>query len=142
MLLFLTNFSAIVVVASVVFILTGAKPIAANAAKPYRVRNRLIGAAVLLGLIAIPLAWHGLQTARTAMLASSAAPSSTPGSAIGTSRSSTGRSTATTSPPPLRPGATGNRRGLARGLAPLFGSPVDLRVEYVPSQVFVVTADP
>ena len=126
-----------------VFILTGAKPIAANAAKPYRVRNRLIGAAVLLGLIAVPLAWHGLQTARTRCWRRALLPSSPPGSEIGTSPSSTGRSTARTSPAPHRPGVHREAPTAWPGTSRrLFGTPVDLRVEYVPTQVFVVTADP
>ena len=143
MLLFLTNFAAIVVVASVVFILTGAKPIAANAAKPYRVRNRLIGAAVLLGLIAVPLAWHGLQTARTALLASSAAPIVT--AWIGDRDLTVVHWSIDGDDVTVLlsgPDAPGSAEGLAEDLAPLFGNPVALRVEYVPTQVFVVTADP
>jgi len=143
MLLFLTNFAAIVVVASVVFILTGAKPIAATAAKPYRVRNRLIGAAVLLGLIAVPLAWHGLQTARTAMLASSAAPIVT--AWIGDRDLTVVHWSIDGDDVTVLlsgPDAPGSAEGLAEDLAPLFGNPVALRVEYVPTQVFVVTADP
>jgi uncharacterized hydrophobic protein (TIGR00271 family) len=143
MLLFLTNFSAIVVVASVVFILTGAKPIAKNADKPYRVRNRIIGAAILLGLIAVPLAWHGFQTARTAVLAATAAPfveawvGDRDLSVVDWSIDGDHATLILTGPDaPDTPGR------LAQDLATAFGSPVDLRVEYVPSQVFDVSADP
>ena len=143
MLLFLTNFSAIVVVASIVFILTGAKPIAANAAKPYRVRNRLIGASVLLGLIAIPLAWHGFQTARTAVLSATAAPfvEAWVGDRdlIVVDWSIDGDDVHLLLTGPESPD-TASR--LAQDLATAFGSPVDLRVEYVPSQVVDVTAEP
>ena len=143
MLLFMTNFSAIVVVASVVFILTGAKPIAENAAKPYRVRNRMIGAAILLGLIAVPLAWHGFQTARTAVLAATAAPfveawvGDRDLSVVDWSINGDHATLILTGPD--APDTAGR---LAQDLATAFGSPVDLRVEYVPSQVFDVTADP
>jgi uncharacterized hydrophobic protein (TIGR00271 family) len=142
-LLFLTNFSAITVVASVVFILTGAKPIAENADKPYRVRNRMIGAVILLGLIAIPLAWRGFDTARSAILGAQGAP--VVRSWIGdrdlavVTWSIAGDDVVLELMGSDRPGDT---TALATSLAQSFGSPVNLRVEYAPTERSDATGTP
>ena len=133
-LLFLTNFASITVVASIVFILTGAKPIAENADKPYRVRNRLIGADDPAGAHRDPavLAW-----VRDRPLGGPRRPgrAGRPGvdrrarprrghvvdHAAMTSASSCSAATHRETP-----------TALARDLASAFGSPVDLEIDYVP----------
>lgn len=61
MLLFLTNFSAIVVIAVVIFVGFGAAPSREMLKERHRLRNGFIVAAIALVLIAIPLAWHGVE---------------------------------------------------------------------------------
>ena len=61
LLLFLTNFSAIVVVAVVIFVGFGAAPGREMLKERHRLRNGFIVATVALVLIVIPLAWHGIE---------------------------------------------------------------------------------
>ncbi|MEI8333794.1 MAG: DUF389 domain-containing protein [Chloroflexota bacterium] len=58
LLLFLTNFTAIVVVACIVFILFGAAPSAAMLRERHRLRTGFIVAFVALVIVTIPLAWN------------------------------------------------------------------------------------
>jgi uncharacterized hydrophobic protein (TIGR00271 family) len=57
LLLFLTNFAAIVVVASIVFIIAKATPRPEQVSERRRLRNGLIVAFVALALITVPLVW-------------------------------------------------------------------------------------
>lgn len=62
-LLFVTNLAAIVVVASIVFVLTGAKPIAEGVDRGRRLRSGFVIAVVALAIIALPLVWRSYQNA-------------------------------------------------------------------------------
>lgn len=132
MLLFLTNFSAIVVVACVVFVLFGAAPSREMLRERDRLRTGFIAAVVALTLIAVPLLWTGLQNAQAVIRASAGAPHVL--AWIGdrdlevTSWSVEGDRVVialagTESPPEVAP--------LATALADAFGSPVDLEIQYV-----------
>lgn len=72
--LFLTNFCAIVVVACIVFVMAGAAPSREMLRERHRLRNGFILALVALVLIAIPLAIHGIDTARTTIWSTIGAP--------------------------------------------------------------------
>jgi uncharacterized hydrophobic protein (TIGR00271 family) len=74
MLLFLTNLSAIVVVACVVFILSGAAPSREMLRERQRLRNGFILAMLALVVVAIPLAWRGVSEARMVLLGRAGAP--------------------------------------------------------------------
>jgi uncharacterized hydrophobic protein (TIGR00271 family) len=58
LLLFLTNFAAIVVVACVVFAILGAVPSREMRPAGHRLRNGFIAAVLLLVIVAMPLAWN------------------------------------------------------------------------------------
>jgi uncharacterized hydrophobic protein (TIGR00271 family) len=143
MLLFLTNFAGIVMAACVVFILAGAKPLATEAGRPYRVRYRVAGAAVLLTVIAIPLALQATDTVRTTLRAASGAPLvlawigerdltvvdwSIDGDEIVLEL--------TGSDPPPDPAT------LATDLATTFEAPVQVRLIYTPTQVLEADGTP
>jgi uncharacterized hydrophobic protein (TIGR00271 family) len=74
LLLFTTNLAAIVVIASVVFILTGARITDEHVAERRRLRVGLIVAVAALVLIALPLAWRSLQHMYSTVTAHDAAP--------------------------------------------------------------------
>ena len=74
LLLFTTNLAAIIVVASVVFILAGATPSPDRVDERRRLRNGLIMATVALVLIAVPLAWRGYQNVSAQLTAMEGAP--------------------------------------------------------------------
>jgi uncharacterized hydrophobic protein (TIGR00271 family) len=74
LLLFLTNFAAIVVVACIVFVLCGAGPGREMLHAHHRLRRGFIAAAVALVIVAIPLAWRGLEDARAVILSNIGAP--------------------------------------------------------------------
>jgi uncharacterized hydrophobic protein (TIGR00271 family) len=74
MLLFLTNFSAIVVVACVVFVLFGAAPSREMLRERNRLRNGFIAAVIALIAVAIPLALNGADAIRTTLRATTGAP--------------------------------------------------------------------
>jgi uncharacterized hydrophobic protein (TIGR00271 family) len=61
LILFLTNFSAIVVVAVIVFVAFGAAPSRDMLRERHRLREGFVIAAIGLVLIAIPLVWHALE---------------------------------------------------------------------------------
>ena len=76
-LLFGTNFAAIVVVACIVFLLTGARPVpeaGEGADGGRRMRTGIVVAVVALILIAAPLAWRSAENAAAAAAALSGAP--------------------------------------------------------------------
>jgi hypothetical protein len=72
--LFLTNFSAIVVIACVVFILDGAAPSREMLRERHRLRNGFVAAMVALVIVAIPLVVHGIDTARVTIWSTTGAP--------------------------------------------------------------------
>jgi hypothetical protein len=72
--LFLTNFSAIVVIACVVFMLDGAAPSREMLRERHRLRNGFIAAMVALVIVAIPLVAHGIDTARVTIWSTTGAP--------------------------------------------------------------------
>jgi uncharacterized hydrophobic protein (TIGR00271 family) len=134
LLLFITNFAAIVVAACVVFTLAHAAPSPEMIRERHRVRNGFIAAVVALVIISIPLFWRGFETAQSWVRAGAGAPIvrawigdrdlavrawTIDGSAV--SLELTG------------PDAPGDAATLARELAVAFGSPVDIDVEYVPT---------
>ena len=61
MILFTTNLAAIIVVASVVFLLSGARPIADGVDNDRRMRVGIAAATIILVLISLPLVWHSAQ---------------------------------------------------------------------------------
>jgi uncharacterized hydrophobic protein (TIGR00271 family) len=74
LLLFLTNFAAIVVAASIVFIIARAVPARAQLRERRRLRNSLIVTMIVLVLITIPLAWNSVTTVQATLNANAAAP--------------------------------------------------------------------
>ena len=74
LLLFLTNFSAIVVAACVVFTLSGAAPSREMLRERHRLRNGFVLAVVALAIISIPLVWHAVDVARSTIRATEGAP--------------------------------------------------------------------
>jgi uncharacterized hydrophobic protein (TIGR00271 family) len=74
LLLFLTNFSAIVVVACVIFVLFGAAPSREMLRERHRLRNGFIVAVAALVIIAIPLALHGIDAAQATIRSTTGAP--------------------------------------------------------------------
>jgi uncharacterized hydrophobic protein (TIGR00271 family) len=73
-LLFLTNFSAIVVVACIVFVLFGAAPSREMLRERSRLRNGFIVAVIALIVVAIPLVLNGADAIRTTLRATTGAP--------------------------------------------------------------------
>jgi uncharacterized hydrophobic protein (TIGR00271 family) len=132
LLLFLTNFAAIVVVACIVFVLCGAAPSREMLHEHHRLRRGFIAAVVALVIIAIPLAWRGLEDARAVIRSNIGAPIVRDW--IGaldlevTSWAIDGDGVtidlAGSDPPP-------DAEVLAADLAAAFGAPVDLTVNYV-----------
>ena len=61
MILFTTNLAAIIVVASLVFLLSGARPIAEGVDQGRRMRVGVVVATILLVLISLPLVWRSAQ---------------------------------------------------------------------------------
>lgn len=143
LLLFVTNFAAIVVAACVVFTLAGAAPSREMIVERHRVRNGFVAAIIALVIISIPLAWHGIETARGWIRATTGAPYvrawigdrdlevrewTIAGNAV--SLVLTG------------PDAPPDAASLAASLATAFGAPVDLEVSYVPMRRDRVEATP
>jgi uncharacterized hydrophobic protein (TIGR00271 family) len=132
LLLFLTNFSAIVVVACAVFVLFGAAPSREMLRERNRLRNGFIAAVIALGVIAIPLALNGADAIRSTLRATTGAPIvrdwigdldlevttwTVEGSAV------TLNLTGVDAPPDAAP--------LAAELATAFGAPVELEITYI-----------
>ena len=75
LLLFITNFAAIVVAACIVFTLTGAAPSREMIRERNLVRNGFVAAVIALVIIAIPLVWQtGIESARGWIRATAGAP--------------------------------------------------------------------
>jgi uncharacterized membrane protein len=143
LLLFLTNFSAIVVVACIVFVLFGAVPSREMLRERHRLRNGFIAAMIALVVIAIPLAARTYETILVTLRSTTGAPYvrewigardlavtswSIEGDVV------TIALTGTDPPPPAAP--------LAGKLARAFGAPVTVEIEYVPITRERATASP
>jgi len=142
-LLFLTNFSAIVVVACVVFVLAGAGPSREMVEARHRLKNGFVAALVALAVIAVPLAWRGYEDARETILGGTGAPIvkawigerdllvtdwSISGDVVTIDLEGSD--------------APADAAPLARDLATAFGEPVDLRISYVAIERGSATATP
>jgi uncharacterized hydrophobic protein (TIGR00271 family) len=134
LLLFLTNFAAIVVAACVVFVLSGAAPSRAMIRERHRVRNGFIAAVIALGIIAVPLAVTGIDRATEWIRATTGAPHVR--AWIG-DRELQVREWAVEGDRVTLvlagPDAPAPAAELATRLAAAFGGPVDLDIEYVAS---------
>ena len=143
LLLFVTNFAAIVVVACVVFVIFGAAPTPAMLRERTRLRNGFIAAVIVLAIIAIPLAWNSMEVVRTVLRTRTGAPLvrdwigardlevadwSVVGDVVRIDL------TGADAPPDPAP--------LASDLAEAFGAPVDLRITYLPVTRVEATATP
>ena len=143
LILFLTNFSAIVVVACVVFVASGAAPSREMLHERSRLRNGFIAAVIALVIVAIPLCWSSFESLQATIHATAGAPLvrewigardlevaswSVAGSDV--------RIDLVGSEPPAPAGP------LAASLATAFGSPVNLTLTYVPRQQQEVSAGP
>ena len=143
LLLFSTNFAAIVVAACVVFALAGATPDRAMLRERHRVRNGMIVAVVALIVIAIPLVVTGIGRGLDAIRANEGAP--VVRSWIGsrdlkvTDWSINGGDIALTL---AGPDAPADAKSLADSLASTFGIPVSVDLRYVPSTHTVTDATP
>lgn len=143
LLLFATNFAAIVVAACVVFTLAGAAPSPAMILERHRVRNGFVAAVIALVIISIPLFWRGFETAQGWLRATTGAPIVR--AWIGDRDLEVRSWTIDGSSVSLEltgPDAPGDAATLAKELATAFGAPVELDVEYVPTERVRVDAAP
>jgi uncharacterized hydrophobic protein (TIGR00271 family) len=143
MLLFLTNFSAIVVIASILFVIFGNAPTIEQLRERHRLRIGFILAMVAMLVIAVPLAFHSYASARSIILGARGAP--IVAAWIGdrdlevTSWSIEGdQVTIALAGAALPPSA----QELATELAKSFGEPVALEIRYVPVTRSNVLASP
>ncbi len=143
MLLFLTNFAGIVVIASILFVIFGNAPTIEQLRERHRLRNGIIVAIVAMVLVTIPLAIHSLASARSVILGAQGAPIVRDW--LGsrdldvTSWSIDGdHVTISLAGPVLPPDA----QSLAGELARSFGEPVNLEIRYQPVSRTDVTARP
>lgn len=143
LLLFTTNFAAIVVAACVVFALAGATPDRRMLRERHRVRNGMVIAVIALVIIAIPLFATGINRIQNSIHADQGAP--VVRDWIG------GRDLTVTSwqvdgvNVDLRltgPDAPGDQVALAKSLAVAFGTPVNLDLQYLPSTHTTSSATP
>ena len=143
LLLFLTNFSAIVVIAMTIFVIFGATPSREMARERHRLRNGFIVAVFALVMIAIPLVWHGVGVLQDTIRSTIGAPIVR--TWIGgrvltvTSWSIDGDAVTIDLSGPDVPASASD---LAKSLSTAFGAPVQLEVDYVPSTRQRVTATP
>ena len=143
LLLFITNFAAIVVAACIVFTVSGAVPSREMIRERNLVRNGFIAAVIALVIIAIPLAITGVQTAQGWIRATTGAPYVTEwiGDRDLTVREWTVEGD-TVSLILAGPDAPADPQVLAADLAAAYGGPVTLDVEYVPTTRQQVEAAP
>jgi len=131
--LFLTNFCAITVVACIVFVLSGDAPSREMLRERRRLRNGFIVALVALGFISIPLVVQGIEDARATIWSTTGVPIVRDW--IGdrdlevldwniTGNTVTIALTGSDAPAPAPP--------LAASLAQAIGQPIDLEVSYTP----------
>jgi uncharacterized hydrophobic protein (TIGR00271 family) len=133
LLLFLTNFSAIVVIACILFMVFGNAPSPELMRERHRLRNGFIVAMVALVVIAIPLAARSIEEVQGVIRGTTGAPIVRDW--IGerdlrvTSWEIRGSTVTIDLAGPDAPAAAGP---LAASLAAAFGAPVDLQVNYTP----------
>ena len=143
LILFLTNFSAIVVVACIVFVLSGAAPSREMLRERHRLRNGFILALVALVVVAIPLALHAVEAVRSTIRSTQGAPLVRQWIAGRdlevVSWSIAGDDVTIDLQGADPPAAVGP---LATDLAGAFGAPVNLQVTYVPMVHKSATAAP
>ncbi len=143
LILFLTNFAAIVVAACIVFALSGALPSRESLAERHHVRNGVMGAVVALVLISIPLVWRSAELSIATVRAQTGSPIVE--AWIGdrdlavTAYAVVGQ---TVELHLSGPDAPGDPQVLATELAVAFGVPVTLDLVYVPSTHDVVQGSP
>ncbi len=143
LILFLTNFAAIVVAACIVFAMSGALPSRESLAERHHVRNGVITSVVALVLISIPLVWRSVEVSVATVRAQTGAP--IVASWIGdrdlsvTSWAIAGDTVVLSL---AGPDAPADPQTLATELAAAFGSPVTLDLVYVPSTHDVVQGSP
>ena len=131
--LFLTNFCAIVVVACIVFVLSGAAPSRAMLRERHRLRNQFIVALVALVVIAIPLAVHGFDTARATIWSTTGAPIVRDWVGDRDLEVTTWAITGDTVSISLTgPDAPAPAAPLATSLAQAIGQPINLEINYTP----------
>ena len=143
LLLFATNFAAIVVAACVVFALAGATPDRSLHRERHRVRNGMILAVITLTIISIPLVFTGLSRSANETREDQGEPIvqswigdrdlaivdwSIAGNAVDLSLSG--------------PDFPADQEQLAQSLATAFGIPVDLDVHYVAATHTITGANP
>jgi uncharacterized hydrophobic protein (TIGR00271 family) len=134
LLLFVTNFAAIVVAACIVFTLSGAVPSREMIRERNLVRNGFVAAVIALVIIAIPLVATGIESARGWLRATTGAPYVREW--IGARDLEVREWTVAGDTVTLLlagPDAPGDAQALATDLAAAFGGPVTLEVEYVAS---------
>jgi uncharacterized hydrophobic protein (TIGR00271 family) len=132
LLLFLTNFSAIVVVACIVFVIFGAAPSREMLRERTRLRNGFIAAVIALVVVAIPLAWHGVEQFRVVVHSTAGAPIVRDwigGRDLEVTSWSIAGDTVTIAL--AGPDAPPDAAPLAASLAEAFGAPVELEVSHV-----------
>jgi uncharacterized hydrophobic protein (TIGR00271 family) len=134
LLLFVTNFAAIVVAACVVFVLAGAAPSREMLRERRRMRTGLVLAVIALAVIAIPLAWRGVENARSWIRATTGAPHVR--AWIG-GRDLVVQAWAVDGETVrlilMGPDAPGDAAALADSLADAYGARVEVDIEYLPT---------
>jgi uncharacterized hydrophobic protein (TIGR00271 family) len=142
-LLFLTNFAAIIVAATVVFVIAGAAPSREMLRERHRLRVGAALAVVALVAVSVPLVWRAADSVRTTLDEQAAAPVVKAWLGDGelevAGYSIQGDSIALRLTGPKQPGDTAS---LAQALAVKLGHPVDLEVEWVPSAIQRATGTP
>jgi uncharacterized hydrophobic protein (TIGR00271 family) len=132
--LFLTNFIAIVVIASIVFLLCGAAPSPDEIRARRHLRNGLLIAVVGLAVISVPLAIRAAASAQTTIRTAAGAP--VVRDWIGPRQLKVAAYSIENDSVTLRltgPDQPGSPADLASALSAAFGSPVDLHLEYEPA---------
>jgi uncharacterized hydrophobic protein (TIGR00271 family) len=143
LILFLTNFSAIVVIAVTVFAMFGATPSREELQARHRLRNGFLVAIAALVLIALPLVWHGLEEIQNTIRSTTGAPIVR--SWIGgrdlsvTAWSIDGDHVTIDLAGPDSPGSV---PALANSLSQAIGAPIQLEVDYVQTERTRVTGSP
>jgi len=142
-LLFLTNFAAIIVAATVVFVIAGAAPSREMLRERHRLRIGAALAVVALVAVSVPLVWRAVESVRVTLTEQAAAPvvmAWLGGSDVEvTGYSVKGDSITLRITGPSQPGDTAS---LAQALAVKLGHPVDLEVQWVPAAIQRATGTP
>jgi uncharacterized hydrophobic protein (TIGR00271 family) len=134
-LLFVTNFAAIVVAACIVFALSGAAPSKELIRERHRVRNGFILAVIALAIISVPLVITGVQRANEWIRATAGAPHVR--AWLGDRDVEVREWEVTGDRVILRlegPDAPGDAQDLADALSSAYGGRVDLEISYVATQ--------